>query len=96
MVEGLFLGGITLQSCDVAPRNPQLSTLIKADLAYPAPTLSNQAAMTTSQAAHVPIRERCVKLPGDSHRIEHFGQSCHEIIANYITRSQSVISEGKM
>ena len=96
MVERLFLGGITLQSCDVAPRNPQLSSIVEADLAYPAPTVSNQAAMTASETAHVPIRERCVKLPGDGHRIEHFGQGCHEIIANYITRPQSVISEGKM
>jgi hypothetical protein len=74
----------------------QLSTFVEADLAYPAPTIPNQAAMTTSKTAHVPTRKRRVKLPGDGHRIEHFGQSCHEIIANYITRSQSVISEGKM
>lgn len=96
MVERLFLGGVTLQSCDVTPRNPQFSTRVETDFAYPAPTVSNQAAMSTSKTAHVPIWESRVKLPGDGHRIEHFGQDCHEIIANYITRPQSVSSEGKM
>jgi hypothetical protein len=96
MVKRLLLSGITLQSCDVTPRNPQLSTCVETDLAYPTPTISNQAAMPTSETAHVPIRESRVKLPGDGHRIEHFGQGCHEIIANYITRPQSVSSEGKM
>jgi hypothetical protein len=96
MVERLFLGGITLQSCYVTPRNPQLSTRVETDLAYPAPTISNQAAMSTGETAHIPIRESCVKLPGDGHRIEHFSQGCHEIIANYITRPQSIGSEGKM
>ena len=96
MVERLFLGRITLQGGNVTPRNPQLSTCVETDLAYPAPTVSNQAAMSTGETAHIPIRESRVKLPGDGHRIEHFGQGCHEIIANYITRPQSVSSEGKM
>jgi hypothetical protein len=96
MVERFFLGGITLQSCDVTPGNPQLPTRVETDLANPATTVSNQAAMSTSETAHIPIRESRVKLPGDGHRIEHFGQGCHEIIANYITRPQSVSCEGKM
>jgi hypothetical protein len=73
MVERLFLCGITLQGGDVTPRNPQLSALVETNLAYAAPTISNQAAMCTSETAYVPVRERRVKLPGDGHRIEHFG-----------------------
>ncbi len=96
MVERLLLCGITLQSSNVTPRNPQLPTRVETDLAYPTSTVSNQAAMSASETAHIPIRESRVKLPGDGHRIEHFGQGCHEIIANYITRPQSVSSEGKM
>jgi molybdopterin-guanine dinucleotide biosynthesis protein A len=88
VIKRLLLCGITLQRGDVAPGHPQLTGAIEADLTYALATLTDQAAVAASQAAHGLIWQRFNQFAGSRHQLEHIGERFHLDDRDY-TRKQA-------
>jgi hypothetical protein len=86
MVEGLLFRWITLQGCNVAPGDAQFTLAVESHLAYAAPTLSNETAVTAGCTAYGSIGELFYQLAGRCHAIEKIRKIGHRSINHYIKR----------
>src|SRR5581483_1194790 len=71
VVERLFLGGVALQCCDVAPGHQQLAALVIAYLADAARARLDLAVMAAGIAMHRPIGQFFVQFAFAHHRRDH-------------------------